>query len=111
MSETAQEHELELQPQDYMTRLGSRLRVNYNREANRYVACFAGVFEKLDTTNRKLVQGIGKTELDACRALALKMRDLYRLGRLQVLNDGASLKDTETVVDSGISCNTWFQYR
>lgn len=109
MAENMHAQETEINPADYMTRLGSRLRVNKNREAGRYVASFAGVYEKLDQRSKKLVLGMGRTEIDACRALAMKMRDLHAINRLQVLADPSNDDDKATVVAPTVSCNTWFK--
>ncbi len=89
---------LELNPEEFMSRLGSRLRVNYNRESGRHTASFAGVYEQLGNNTKMVVNGIGKTEMDACRALALRMRDLHRLGRLQVLDESATHAGPERIV-------------
>ncbi len=111
MAETAQPQEtiLEIQPHEFMTRLGPRLRVNGNRESGRYTASFAGVFEKLGNNTKQVVLGVGRTEMDACRALALKMKELYLLNRLQVLADNVTSAGPEKIVTNNVSCNTWFK--
>lgn len=100
---------LEIQPHEFMTRLGNRLRINYNKESGRYAASFAGVFEKLGNNSKQAVLGIGRTEMDACKALALKMKELYLIGRLQVLDENATSAGPEEIVTNNVSCNTWFK--
>lgn len=111
MAENAQQQEqvLEIQPHEFMARLGPRLRVNSNRETGRYTASFAGVFEKLGNNTKQVVLGVGRTEMEACRALALKMKELYLLGRLQVLAENATSSGPEKIVTNNVSCNTWFK--
>ncbi len=98
----------EIDPQDYMVKLGSRLRVVYNKETGRHTASFAGVYEKLGNQTKQAVQGMGRSEIEACRNLALRMRDLQRLGRLQVLEPGGD-PGPDRIVAPQHSCNTWFK--
>lgn len=105
MTDTAETPQ-ELQPHEFMARLSPRLRIHYNKETGRHTASFAGVFEKLDGDVKKALLGIGKTEMEACRALAMRMRELYQLGRLQVLDENATTAGPETIVSNDFSCNT-----
>ena len=98
----------EIDPQDFMVKLGSRLRLVYNKETGRHTACFAGVYEKLGNQTKQVVQGIGRSEMEACRALAMRMRDLQRIGRLQVLEAGGD-PGPDRIVAPQNSCNTWFK--
>ena len=100
---------LEIQPHEFMSRLGNRLRVNYNKESGRFAASFAGVYEKMGNNTKQAVLGIGRTEMDACKALALKMKELYTIGRLQVLDENATSSGPEQIVTNNVSCNTWFK--
>lgn len=97
---------LEIEPQDFMSRLGSRLRINFNKETGRHTASFAGVYEKLPGNMKQVILGIGKTEIEACRALATKMRELHQIGRLQVLAEGATNPGPEQIVANQFSCKT-----
>ncbi len=100
---------MEIQPHEFMSRLGGRLRINYNKESGRFAASFAGVYEKLGNNSKQIVMGIARTEMDACKALALKMKELYLIGRLQVLDENATSTGPEDIVTNNVSCNTWFK--